>query len=110
VGLVKWALRLRPVGSDLKGRAAPQLPRVSPFNLGQWMMTAMPGPRPQTLTDQQRKKLGAAENRIMEASRAWAAVIREVGISGAAREFRVTPQALHGRISEIERAQRTQAG
>jgi DNA-binding transcriptional LysR family regulator len=48
-------------------------------------------------------RLEAAETGLAEARRAWAAVVRALGISVVARELGVSRQAVRDRVLRIER-------
>jgi hypothetical protein len=71
----------------------------------------VPGLEQKRLTDGERRRLERALARIenaeagvVEARAAFAALVRELGISASARAMGVTPQALSERVKTIERS------
>jgi hypothetical protein len=72
-------------------------------------------PVPQTkLTAAGRRRLATASHKVDSSARhlaadrrAWAALVRELGIAACARELGITPQALSDRVKTIERAAAT---
>jgi DNA-binding phage protein len=73
----------------------------------------VPGPPPVALNARDLAALQSADRRLedaeddlIEARRAWAAVVRRLGISAVARELGVSRQAVRDRVLRIERGTR----
>jgi hypothetical protein len=69
----------------------------------------MPGLTKERLTKQGAKRLqaaqarvGKAEDGLADAREAWAALVRDLGISAVARELDLTAQAVAARVKYIE--------
>jgi hypothetical protein len=69
----------------------------------------MPGLSKQMLTQQGKRRLATAQARVdkaegglADAREAWAALVRELGISAVARELDLTAQAVAARVKYIE--------
>jgi hypothetical protein len=83
--------------------------RVEP-TFGRGDAADVPGPPPVALNARDQARLRAAGRRLeeaeadlIEARRAWAAVVRRIGISAVARELGVSRQAVRDRVLRIER-------